>query len=711
MNRSSSVLAHLVVLSLSAVSLSHLACVGGIGPSDSASSSASGPGATSGTSGMSGQKAPAAPAFEPIPPAVYAAKAKDVLTGLALTDEERRAVTADPAAAKAQGVLRGLIDQWMETDAFRTKAFHFFKNAFQQTQLDRSDLEDQLRLSELPGPEGARLMKSVEDMFALTVLDLIKNNRPFTETVTTTRFMMNTPLMAALAYMDAAPRGDAGQAMVNGYWLMNRYGGAKTFKVQLVTNADPVSGVVTPIPLEESINPAHPNFMKFTFRQPDPTKYTPCKDVLVAAGAAGISYAMRALYGGRQLCQGAQNEPPIFTDADWNNWRMVEVRTPKNDDERTVFWDVTKLRKSNELVTSLPRVGFMTTVAFFANWPTNPSNQYRVTLNQALIVALNKSFDDRNNTVQVAETSVDAMHVTSGSVCYACHVTLDPMRDFFKQSYSLYYFQQLDTNNPKNPLPQQAAFVVDDVPATRGVGIETLAKAMAAHPRFATGWTQKLCTLANSEECVEAEPEFQRVADLFRKSNFNFRTLVRELFSSPLVTFASRTQTSDTHGVVMSIARRETFCARLSHRLGGKDLCNMNGESSLPRIAGPARNLSLGVPGSAYSRADERPMMPHDPNLFFISGTEKLCAAVATQLIDGGPTNRWTSKTQKDQAVVEFTEALMGIPASDPKHDAVIDILNRHYDAAIAAKEIPTEALRSTFTVACSSPLGISQGL
>jgi hypothetical protein len=392
---------------------------------------------------------------------------------------------------------------------------------------------------------------------------------------------------------------------------------------------------------------------------------------------------------------------------------MVNVRAPKTDDERTVFWDVPKLRdpKTTELVMSIPRIGFMTTIAFFANWPTNPSNQYRVTLNQAIIVALNKSFDDRGNTIQIAETSVDSMHITPGSVCFGCHATLDPMRDFYKQSYSLYFFQQLDMNNPKNPIPQQATFAVDDVPPTRGVGIEALAKGMATHPRFATGWTQKLCTLANSEECVEEDPEFKRVAEAFRKSNYNFKTLVKELFTSPIVTFASKTKTSDTHGVVMSIARRETFCARLSHRLGGKDVCNMTGESTLPRIAGQAKNLSLGVPGSAYSRADEKPMMPHDPNMFFIAGTEKLCSAVAGQLVDGGPTTRWASKTQKDQAIVEFTEQLMGVPPSDPKHDAVIDILNRHYAAAVAAKETPSDALRSTFTVACSSPLGVSQGL
>jgi hypothetical protein len=390
---------------------------------------------------------------------------------------------------------------------------------------------------------------------------------------------------------------------------------------------------------------------------------------------------------------------------------MVTIRAPKTGEERTTFWELPKMRDpgTTELVLATPRVGFLSTLAFFANWPTNPSNSYRVTVNQALIVALGTSFDDSDTAVQVAETSVDAQHAEPGTVCYACHQVLDPMRDFYKQSYSLTYFQQLSTLNPMNPpLPTEGVFNVGGQ-VVRGNGIATFAGALASNPRFAPTWTQKLCQLANAAPCDEEDPEFQRVAGAFAGSNHDFKVLVGELYSSPLVTYARHTRSVDKTGVVLSIARRDSYCDRLGNRLGIKDLCNQQNESSLPRVAGQARNLSLGIPGTAYARADEHPVSPHDPNLFFVSATEKLCMALAGQLVEG-PTGRWKVNTS-DAAFGDFVSLLMGVPPADPLAPRLKDILSSNYLQAIAAKETPTEALRSVFTLACASQLAVSSGL
>jgi len=657
---------------------------------------------------------PAAP-YEPLPPRVYAAKVKDLMTGMALTDDEYKRVTADPK------VLRTLVDSWMTTEQFKAKTFEFFKSAFQQTQLEISDLDEQLRLNSggINGNDQKRMLRSVEEMFANTAMALVDEGRPFTETVTTTRFKMNVPLMVALSYMDATPMDDKAAGVAAGYWLLNKHN-AKTFKVTLVDEA--VQG--GKIPWADTINPASPNFMKLTFRQPPmPTNpgagvvYMPCKESYVVPGTGSMSTIFRSMFGGRQSCQGAPSEATEFTDADWNTWRWVTVRQPAAGEERTTFWELDKLRDPalKEIVVGAPRVGFFTTLAFFANWPTNISNSYRVTTNQALIVALGRSFDDRATTVQVMETSVDAQHVTPGSPCFACHVTLDPMRDFFKQSYSMTYFEQLSTMNPKNPpLPSEGVFTVDSSPPLKGKGVHAFARGLAEHAHFAPAWTQKLCQLANSETCVEEDPEFKRVANAFKASKFDYRVLVRELFTSPLVTFASKTLTAEKKGVIMSIARREALCSRLSNRLGGTDLCNQKGEGSLKTIANQLKNLSLGVPGSAYSRADENPMTPHDPNLFFISGTEKMCMSIAGQVVELNATSPWKSAA-KDAAIGDFVAVLMGVPPSDPRAPGLADILQRHYAAAIngvhGTKEKPADALRSTFTLACSSPLGISLGL
>jgi hypothetical protein len=655
------------------------------------------------------QGPPPPPPYQALPPNVYAAKVKDILTGLPLTDAELAAVVGKP------GDLRGLIDMWMATPQFRERMFEFFKAAFQQTQITVTDIDDQLRLdtANVSRTDQARMLRAVEESFPRTVFALIDENRPFTETVTTTRFMLNLPLMVALSYMDSAPRDDNGRSVTNGYWSMNKFGGAQKFKYTQVTNIDPATGAAAPIPFEETIDPLSPNFMKFTFSQPDPMRYMPCAEPVVVMGTRAIEMVFGAIFGSRDACDGAPAVPSLFTEEDWNTWRMVTIRQPKDAaEERTLFWDLPKLRSNNELVLAMPRVGFMTTLAFFSNWATNPSNSYRVTTNQALIVALGRSFDDRSSTVQVSETSVETLHVQPGTPCFGCHQTLDPMRDFFKQSYSLTYFQQLGApTNRRNPIPATATFTVDGSTPVQGNGVGAFARAVSEHPRFALAWTQKLCQLANSSRCETDDPELQRVAGIFREKNYDFKTLLREIYSSPLVTYAAKTKTAETEGVVIGIARRDALCTRISNRLNLKDACNLRGESALPRTtATSAQNLSLGIAGSSYARADEQPVMPHDPNLFFTSATEKLCSLLATQLVENGTTSRWRVAS-KDAAFDEFVSVVMGLPSGDDRGPLLRDVLARHYDGAIAAKEKPADALRSAFVLACSGPSAVSTGL
>jgi len=102
-------------------------------------------------------------------------------------------------------------------------------------------------------------------------------------------------------------------------------------------------------------------------------------------------------------------------------------------------------------------------------------------------------------------------------------------------------------------------------------------------------------------------------------------------------------------------------------------------------------------------------VMPHDPNLFFVSATEKLCGVLAGQLVET-MTGPW-KVAARDAALADFVHVLMGAPGADARAPLLLGILGRHYDAAVAAKETPADALRSTFVLACSSPLAVSVGL
>ncbi len=624
-------------------------------------------------------------------------KVKSILTGLPATAAELRAVQADPDA------LRTLIDAWMATPEFRARMTTFFQQAFQQTQTDVGDYIDLLGRVPTSSEHGRLLVRSIEESFARTVLALVEQGRPFTETATTDTFLLNPPLMSLLAMLDALPRDDNLRVIRKDVWPLTRFPG---FTLVRTHNPDPATGLPRPIPFEETIDPASPNFGIFFDPTPYPGVDRPnCVEPQVVRGPNAFVELSDMLWGRRPGACGATVSQ--FKPEDFDAWRPVKIRPPAPGEERTLFWDLPRFRdpRTSELVLATPRVGFFTTLAFFANWPTNTSNASRVTANQALIVGLGRSFDDRDVTVQLSETSVDTLHVQPGTVCFGCHQTLDPMRDFFRHSYNVGYFQQL----APELVPASATFTVDGSPPVTGRGIATFARALADHPRFAPAWTQKLCQLANSESCDPDDPELVRVASTFRDSNFDFKVLVRELFSSPLVTFLKSTRTAETHGTVISIARREGLCALLENRLGLPDVCELR----TPRRTRPGR-LAMAIPGAAYGRGEEAPLLPHDPNLFFSSATDNLCQLLAGRLVDVPATaavpGRWTSG-KLPEALDDFVHTLMGLPPGDPRAPPMRALLEQHHGEARATGANPAQALRSTFITACISPFTLGQGL
>lgn len=620
--------------------------------------------------------------FEASPPSTYVPKVKNLLTGLPATDAEVQAVTADP------GALPGLIDQWMATPEWNDRMLLFFKQAFQQTQVTAIDYMDSLGLDTRFLNGEPRFIRSMEEMFPRTVLELMKEGRPFTEVVTTRRFMMNAPLMSLMAYADNQNRGDDGKVQAEGEWILKS------------DSSWSVTFTQSPVALADTLNPGSSSFMQWT----DPTPTPPTcahPEPVNYKGNGGIEWLEEFLFGSRHLCG---RTTPAFTDGDWSGWRMVTVRAPNSGETRTYYWDLPTLRTTSELVTATPRIGFMTTPAFLANWPTNTSNTARVTTNQTMIVALGRAFDDRGVTVRVASTSDDQQHAQPGTSCYGCHQTLDPMRDFFRQSYTYFYGER--GAKAQAGIPATGTFSVDGSAPVTGTGIATLAEAIAQHPRFAIAWTQKLCRFANSTSCSEDDPEFQRVAQAFESSGFDFRRLVRELFSSPLVTYASDTKSSDDQGQVVSIARRDSLCTSLSNRLGLADACGIFGQ----RKDAFAANVASAVPGDGYARGAEEPLLPTESNLFHQSGTSNLCVHLATLLVDA-PSGSKYSSSKAAVAIPDFVHTVMGVPSSDPRSSAFTDILQRHFNAAQSVSKSATVALRSTFTVACASPLSISSGL
>jgi hypothetical protein len=642
--------------------------------------------------------------FQAALPPVYVAKIKNVLVGLAPTEDEISKVSADPTQ------LRTLIDDWMQTPEYQQKMQRFFQLAFQQTQVSAADFADQTypRQIAINPSTTPVLVENAQQSFARTVLQMITEGRPLTEALTTKRVMLTTALKELYAFLDVWEVDDAGK-------VTDRFRRANP---NLSIVAETAQG---PIPLSETLDPKSANYMHWY--DPDvATEYAQMKDcardpIVYPSSAVTLHFLLYGSLEGRKegsvSCppRGGSAMAPQLTADDFTDWTMVTIREPQSGEAVTPFYDLPALRTASELVLSVPRVGFFSTPAFFANWQTNTSNQMRVTLNQTLIVALGSSVDgtDPTTTPGMPPPGLDTAHASSGE-CFSCHQTLDPLRSIFAATYSWNYHNQSDP-----ALSAQKGLF-----SFRGVSqpvsnMSDFADALANHPLFAEAWTQKLCYYVNSEACTSTDPELQRVVAAFRDSGFSWNTLVRELLSSPLTTNAEPTATAMDNGEVIAVARRDHLCAALNHRLGFDDICGLSSQTKKTQ-KGLIPTIASGLPSDGYGRGSTAPVLPNQPSLFFRAAVENICSTAAGMVIDVPaakqlPNTKQWSKAQPDAAIADFVTILMALPSSDPRASQATSLLKAHYTAAMQQGGNASNALKSTFVVACLSPSFISIGL
>jgi hypothetical protein len=680
--------------------------------------------------------------FDAVQANSYVRKVKNLLTGLAPTD-------AEIAAATNSAALAALIDGWMATPQFEPKMLKFFRNVFQQSQFAVADWEFQLRMRpgafDLPyaeyGDQAFPLMfQNLQEGIARTAFDYVQTGQPLTNILTTNTFMMTTGLMSL--YLQVEMPYDI-----------------HTFNWQFNQGTRP--------DIADTLNPSSPNYMVWGYAAPTTVSFpevTQQKDGVKCEGSTTISTfpgntnLYNVLLGvvprdtdGTTITCFEHAIAPYFTPQDQSDWRLVTLRPLNAGETELLAYDLPSIRDvpaGGSLGLQAQRVGFFSTPAFAAVWNTSESNSHRVTVNQALLAALGEGFtsvDVSLPPVPATSNGTDSVHSVSGSVCATCHTYLDPMTVFWNTLYSYNDvptasvfpakampggFSFANVNATGNSLTQFGAFLgqVTDVDPGGQINLN----------RFAFNIANQLCFFANSAPCGEDDELFRQIVLDFQNANYDFKTLVRELLSSPIVTASANTQTFvDNGGVTVSISRREQFCDALSNRLGIADLCNIdmptpdgtdvhNAAQNVTRLAG-----SISV--DEFSRGSEIPVTPTTPNLFFRGAVELVCEDLATQLVDatGGPYAS-TSQATITSAIQNMVSTVMGYPPSDPSYAPAVSILQQHYAAAIAPATTalgapfpvapattapsgggatPTNALRSTFVAACESPTSVSIGL
>jgi hypothetical protein len=709
----------------------------GSDPTSSSGSGSSGgataSGGSAGTSTTPEEMTPEIP-FEPVSVRTYVAKVKNLMLGLPPTEEDIAAVTADPEA------LRDLVDAWFVRPEAQAKLGTFFSKAFQQTQISQNDFYDQLGVDNVG---SLPVFTHAQESMSRTALKNIADGKPFTETLTTHTFMMTPLLMSLYLALDQAQVDDANKQTLS---LPAADGSLVTAQNFWITYR-----AESPIPFSETLDPASPNFMHFatpnafscsipkldetghvsldannqvvkemiTYNQ---RKYSSAgaallgmmgwatsKNVLVDATdpdgppapltvPADVPPEKKNLYS--FFCTGGTGyTSPAITTQD-SIWRPVTVRVAAEGEALTPFYDLPTLRSANEIVVRTPRVGFFSTPAFFANWPTNNSNQHRDTLNQALIVGLGRSINPVDKgTATVLDNGKDGQHSDPTSPCYSCHQTMDPMRNIFRQFYTYSYHTQHD------PAQVYSTASFDYLGMTAKLtSLDDFAGALVGHPLLPVAWTQKLCYYANSSGCSEDDPEFTRVVDAFKTSGFDFHTLILELFSSPLVTGQATSKTWRSVGETVSISRQDHFCAALTNRLQlPTSVCvNISDKTTATAVAN-------NVPLDGYLRGAEAPALSTAQTPFYRGATESLCAYAAGLTVDK-PNSRYQS-AKKDAAITDFVGNIMGITAEDPLNAELAQLLQEHYAAAVTAGASETDALKSTFVTACLSPTSVAIGL
>ena len=547
-------------------------------------------------------------------------KVKMVLTGEAPTAAELSSVISNGQLNTT--AFKTLIDQWQNSAASNEKFLNFFRVALQQDDVVQ-DPSELFGVKQRQYPDYDIWLQNIKDSFARTAVDIVRNNRPFTEVVTTRRQAVTTALLVSMSY------------------------------------ADNQQGLGIPINGAQVLN-----FMR--------------------------------------LPNGGDGYVITLQPQDYNDWRFVNLTQAASNTASMPYNNLAGIRavqSGANYPLYLPRVGFFNTLAFQLKWATNEDNQFRVTTNQTLIGALGATFTPADATPHANLAALDPVHAPTTTSCYQCHRLMDPMRDVFKFSYGWAYRANAGPNSGtlQSGAPRSPSFSFFGVqkPLT---SVENFAQTVATHPLFADAWTQKLCMYVNSGPCNKSDARFAQVSNAFKNSNFNFRTLVRELMSSGLV--VGEWIGIEGSAPFVSAARSNHLCHALKKRY--QQYAAANGISYTPTsICGSSSVAVSAMSEDSVARGVANFTLSPAITGFSYRAAEVICETAAKEI--AGSTNGF-STSNIDKAVLDIVTYIMGLPANHPRHAASVAAIKSVYTNATSAGLTPKLAMEEAFVVGCVSP-------
>ncbi len=408
------------------------------------------------------------------------------------------------------------------------------------------------------------------------------------------------------------------------------------------------------------------------------------------------------LYSGTadSLLNRTENRVP----ATFNDWRFINFA--QNDNEQVSFtnFDYYKNLNNDATVTfSIPRVGYFTTPAFLSSYLTNANNQFRVTINQTLIAGLGKSFSTSDLTPQANLVHLDEVHAPQSSECYKCHRLMDPMRNIFRNKMDNEYKFSSEFSNDLN------SFAIDGH-TNQMTTIDDLGTSIATHPDFAAAWVQKMCVALNTTNCLITDPEYIRITQAFQASNYNFKTLYRELASSSLITGAELTSTTTTNGFFVNRLRKTHFCQNVNSRFRQIQAIRGVATDAYDNDGGlceetELRDLVDSLGDDLTVRGLLNVVNSFTLDTFARQGIENICVALGELIVSEGSQYINGSEANLSSDLGLLTNYLVGLNTSHPRHDAFRGVIGNVYsDMRSQLLMSHEDAMKQVVAFACTSP-------
>lgn len=408
-----------------------------------------------------------------------------------------------------------------------------------------------------------------------------------------------------------------------------------------------------------------------------------------------------------------------FVGSDFTDWRTVEIvqsTTPAafTDGPETVA-RMRAIPEGGAINLRFPRVGFFSSPAFLGKWRSNVDNQFRVTAQQTMITALDRVISPADATNILSQDGIPLEHADPQSACYQCHKRMDPMRLVFQN------FQTFEHRSKPADSTLQPTFSFFGV-SKNVTTVDEFANEIVQHALFPQAWVQKLCMWGNSTRCEASDPEFLRLAEMFKSSDFNFKLLLREFFSSPIFTGSAKTASHDKNGFIVSLSRGQHFCHALSSRI--ENLKSVNGTTGNVNVCNSENYLGVIGP-DVNARGDTHLVQIQSPGMFESKSFDLRCAEISNSIFSVNDDTQIINVSKGvDIALSQLVEHIIGIPQGHSSYDETFTRLKEIY--AISSNPVPcaegqkpeeqtdevlcgfgntpTDALRAAWFSACTAP-------